>query len=121
MDRAGAALGHAAAELRPGEPEQVADHPQERHLRGRIDLSNRAVDVELHVVTLLRPPTFRLTGQSVKHAMAVRSGGAGAARRLTRTDMLMAITRGHLGAMPRCRASAARWRDRGGTPACRCG
>src|SRR6185436_17348670 len=45
---AGAALRHAASELRPGEPQDVTKHPQQRHVRGRVHLARRPVDVESH-------------------------------------------------------------------------
>ena len=48
---AGAALGHAAAELHPGVPEEIAQHPEQGHVGGGVDLVCLAVDVELHVTS----------------------------------------------------------------------
>ena len=47
MDRAGAAQPGAAAEFRPGEPEFVADVPEQRHVRVAVVLVVDPVDVEL--------------------------------------------------------------------------
>src|SRR5207302_6610779 len=47
------ALGHAAAELGSGHAEQIAQHPEERHLLLRVDLAHSAVDVELHAPSRL--------------------------------------------------------------------
>ena len=44
---AGAAQGHAAAELGAGEAQRVAQHPQQRRFRIDVDLHGLAVDVEL--------------------------------------------------------------------------
>ena len=48
MHGAGAALGHAAAELGAGQADQVAQHPEQRHVAGRIDFMLPPVDVEFH-------------------------------------------------------------------------
>ena len=45
MDRAGAALGDAAAELGAGQAQDIAQDPQERHVRGYVDLSPSALIV----------------------------------------------------------------------------
>ena len=45
---AGAALGHAAAELGAGEAEQVAQHPEQRHVGRRVDFALGAVDGQFH-------------------------------------------------------------------------
>src|SRR5215469_5984875 len=46
VDRAAAAVAFAASVLGPEEPELIAQHPQERHLRRNIHLPNGAVDIE---------------------------------------------------------------------------
>src|SRR5437016_8951868 len=46
VDGAGAALGDAAAELGAGEPERVAQHPEERRVGGDVDRFALAVDGE---------------------------------------------------------------------------
>jgi hypothetical protein len=70
VHRARAALCDAAAELGPGQAEQVAQRPQQRHLRGRVDLDLLVVDGELDHGPSWRP--------SVRDAPA---GGATARRR----------------------------------------
>ena len=52
VQRACAALSDAAAELRAGQPDLIADHPQQRRLRVRVDGMPRAVDDELERHTL---------------------------------------------------------------------
>src|SRR6185312_7234847 len=46
MHRACAALRDAAAEFGAGEAEQVAQHPQERHIGGRVDVLRFSVDIQ---------------------------------------------------------------------------
>src|SRR5437899_3360887 len=46
VDGAGAALGDAAAELGAGEPERVAQHPEERRVGGDVDRFALTVDGE---------------------------------------------------------------------------
>src|SRR6516162_6560698 len=46
VDRAAAAESLAASVLGPDEPQLIAQHPQQRHLRRNIDLPNCAVDIE---------------------------------------------------------------------------
>src|SRR5205823_12863261 len=46
VNGAGAALGHAAAELGAGHAEHVAQHPEQRHLGWSVDLVIDAVDYE---------------------------------------------------------------------------
>ena len=49
MDRAGAAGGDAAAVLGAGQPDDVAEHPEERHVRGHVHRVGMTIDRELHV------------------------------------------------------------------------
>ena len=46
VDRAGAAEGDAAAELSPSHAEEIAQDPQQRHVRRRIDGVGFAVDIQ---------------------------------------------------------------------------
>src|SRR3989449_11978 len=46
MDGAGAAQRHAAAELGAGQPDHVAQHPEQRHVRRHVDLMGLTVDFQ---------------------------------------------------------------------------
>jgi hypothetical protein len=45
---AGAALRDAAAEFRARQSDDVADDPQQRHIRRHVDLPISAIDIDLH-------------------------------------------------------------------------
>src|SRR5262245_5317426 len=48
MDRTGAALRDAAAELRSGQTQLLANHPEQRRCRVDVHLARLAIDGELH-------------------------------------------------------------------------
>ena len=54
MNGAGTTLGHPAAELGAGEPQHIAQHPEQGHIVGDIDVASLAVDDERY--HLLRNP-----------------------------------------------------------------
>src|SRR5215813_6770818 len=73
MDGAGTALGDSATELHPGDPQEITEHPEERHVGRRLDLALLSIDLELH-------PTLPSAGSSGDCTPALRraSGGSSA-------------------------------------------
>ena len=72
VDRAGAAERHPAAVLGAGQPERLPDRPEERHVRGHVELAGRAVHRERDHAASFRPsvePGLPVDG--------VRRGGPG--------------------------------------------
>jgi len=72
VNRARAALGHPASELRPHQTDDIPQYPQQGHLRRSVDVTYRTVDVELHPGTFDRPPNaVNAAGRETRYSSAM--------------------------------------------------
>src|SRR5262249_27261409 len=75
VNRASAALGHPAPELRAGQPDDVAEDPKERHLLRNRHVMLLAVDLELHGIFACKGR--RSARQRLKISTFMRTGRSG--------------------------------------------
>src|SRR5262249_47724352 len=97
MDGAGAALGDAAAVLGAGQPDRVAQHPQQRRVGVDIDLMGLSIHVEIsHVQTSLhRRPAEAMIDAALTPRSCRRRGSGRTA--WFNSNMEIATPRGRIG------------------------
>src|SRR5205085_12152012 len=102
VDGACAALRQAAAKLRSGEPDDVPDDPQQRHVRADVDVLSLPVDGQGNHGTLLSCNTcadyraggrIKATHESARHEIGTASAAIG---RASATSIQIIVVRVHV-------------------------